>query len=67
MAIAETVGKDRRGNPIYLHDDDGAEILFQKERKYIAKGELRNQVEKVRELDDDLPTIAIKYLNSLNN
>jgi len=67
MAIAETVGKDRRGNPIYLRDDDGAEILFQKERKYIAKGELRNQVEKVRELDDDLPTIAIKYLNSFNN
>ena len=28
MAIAEKVGKDRRGNPIYKRDDDGAEILY---------------------------------------
>jgi type I restriction enzyme M protein len=65
MAIAETVGKDRRGNPIYLRDDDGAEILFQKERKYIAKGELRKQVEKVRELDDDLPKISAAFIKSI--
>ena len=28
MAIAQKVGKDRRGNVIYERDDDGAEILF---------------------------------------
>ena len=28
MAIAEKLGKDRRGNPIHLRDDDGAEILY---------------------------------------
>jgi type I restriction enzyme M protein len=64
MAIAEKVGKDRRGNPIYLRDEDGAEILFQKKRKYIAKGELRSQFEKVRELDDDLPKVAEEFKKS---
>ena len=28
MAIAETVGHDRRGNPLYMRDADGAEVLF---------------------------------------
>ena len=28
MAIAERVGKDRRGNQIYERDEEGAEILF---------------------------------------
>ena len=36
MAIAEKLGKDRRGNPIYLRDEDGAEIIFPVENKYVA-------------------------------
>lgn len=36
MAIAEKLGKDRRGNPIYLRDEDGAELLFDTETKYIV-------------------------------
>ncbi|RZQ51140.1 N-6 DNA methylase, partial [Pseudoalteromonas phenolica] len=34
MAIAEKLGKDRRGNPIYLRDEDGAELLFSTETEY---------------------------------
>ena len=30
MAIAEKVGKDRRGNQIYMRDEDGAELIFPK-------------------------------------
>ena len=33
MAIAEAVGKDRRGQPIYVRDDDGAEMTFEEEKK----------------------------------
>lgn len=28
MAIVEQVGKDRRGVPIYIRDEEGAELLF---------------------------------------
>ena len=71
MAIAEKLGKDRRGNPIYLRDDDGAEILFETETKYIvykkdAKNEVKSRIEKIRKLDDDLPTITEAYLKFIN-
>ena len=36
MAIAEKLGKDRRGNPIYVRDEDGAEILFDTETQYVV-------------------------------
>lgn len=36
MAIVEQVGKDRRGVPIYKKDEDGAEILFAHEKKWLA-------------------------------
>ncbi len=71
MAIAEKLGKDRRGNPIYLRDDDGAEILFETETKYIvykkdSNNEVKSRIEKIRKLDDDLPTITEAYLKFLN-
>src|SRR5690554_4371240 len=68
MAIAEKLGKDRRGNPIYLRDEDGAEIIFPVENKYVAyrpedgKPIVKTRVEKQRMLDDDLPKIAKAYL-----
>ena len=37
MAIAEKLGKDRRGNPIHLRDEDGAELLFNTETKYLTR------------------------------
>ena len=66
MAIAEKVGKDRRGNPIYKRDDNGAEILYPTKKEWAARnrhGELitRSRVERVRRLDDDLPEISEEY------
>jgi type I restriction enzyme M protein len=71
MAIAEKLGKDRRGNPIYLRDEDGAELTFEETVEYlIAKKdgnkELRSRTEKNRRLDDDLPRIAEAYRIFLN-
>ena len=66
MAIAEKVGKDRRGNVIYEKDDDGAEILFVDKKEwasYNRQGELisRQRTERVKHVDDDLPKISVAY------
>ena len=66
MAIAEKVGKDRRGNVIYERDDDGAEILFVEKKEwasYNRQGELiaRHRVERVKHVDDDLPKISSAF------
>lgn len=66
MAIAEKVGKDRRGNVIYERDDDGAEILFVEKKEwasYNRQGDLvaRHRVERVKHVDDDLPKISAEY------
>ncbi|MBC9795418.1 methylation-associated defense system DNA methyltransferase MAD2 [Sinomicrobium weinanense] len=66
MAIAEKLGKDRRGNPIYLRDEDGAELLFDVETKYInykkdGSKEVKTRREKLKQLDDDLPKITKAY------
>lgn len=66
MAIVEKVGKDRRGNPIYVRDEDGAEILFEEIKKYLIKGEERTRTEKNREVDDDLPKVAQSYIKFLS-
>jgi type I restriction enzyme M protein len=68
MAIAEKLGKDRRGSPIFLKDDDGAEILFEEERKYLINEKngikvLKSRNEKVRKINDDLPLIVKEFLN----
>lgn len=71
MAIAEKLGKDRRGNPIYLRDEDGAEIIFPVENKYVAyrqengKPIVKSRTENQRILDDDLPKISKAYLEFL--
>lgn len=72
MAIAEKLGKDRRGVPIYVRDEDGAEILFEGEKKYLAYNEkgksyVKSRKEKVKLLDDDLPNITKAYLEFLNS
>lgn len=66
MAIAESVGKDRRGNPVYKRDDEGAEVLYQEKKEWATHnrhGELvtRSRYERVRQLDDDLPEIVEEY------
>ena len=72
MAIAEKLGKDRRGNPIYLRDEDGAEILFTVDNKYVTTNknnelEVKVRREKQKMLDDDLPKIVEAYKEFLNN
>lgn len=72
MAIAEKLGKDRRGNPVYERDEDGAEMLFNVENKYIVYdkngiADVRTRIEKQRALDDDLPKIVIAYKKFLNH
>ena len=71
MAIAEKLGKDRRGNPIYLRDDDGAELLFDTETQYVVnkkdgKSVVKTRREKLKQLDDDLPKISKSYFEFLN-
>lgn len=66
MAIAEKLGKDRRGNPIYMRDEDGAEMLFNIDNKYVTNTkdgnhEVKIRPEKQRLLDDDLPKIVRAY------
>lgn len=66
MAIAEAVGKDRRGAPVYVRDDDGAEILYnetQERATFMPSGELVSKSRKVRvkHLNDDLPKISKAY------
>lgn len=65
MAIAEKVGKDRRGVPIHVRDEDGAEILFEEEKRYMVNGEERSRIEKVKRVDDDLPKVAHAYFDFL--
>lgn len=70
MAIAEKLGKDRRGNPIYVRDEDGAEILFPTTNEYMVKDKEGNtitktRIEKLRKLDDDLPMIVEAYYEFL--
>lgn len=71
MAVAEALGKDRRGNQIYKRDDDGAELLFDEEIEYLiinkyGKKELKVRKEKTRKLNDDLPVISAAFKNFLN-
>lgn len=65
MAIAETVGHDRRGNPLYVRDADGAEVIFTIEEKVLRRrGGRRVPVPITRQdrrLDDDLPRIGEAY------
>ena len=67
IAKADQLGKDRRGNPIFLKDDDGGEILFDTEVKYILNKKagnqvVRNRIERIKKLNDDLPIIAKSFL-----
>ena len=66
MAIVEQVGKDRRGVPIYKKDEDGAEILFAHEKKWLAYTDngreiVRSRRERIKHLADDLPEVAAAY------
>jgi type I restriction enzyme M protein len=65
MAVAEKVGIDRRGNPVYKRQPDGEvilEVLEEKERVRIGgHEEVRVLHRKVKAIDNDLPEIAKAY------
>ena len=65
MAVAEKVGFDRRGVPLYKHNPDGEEILeeYEDSERIRIHGKLivRTFRRKKRVLDDDLPKIAEAY------
>ncbi len=66
MAIAEKVGKDRRGNQIYVRDQDGAEIINKvqvEELRISSKGNKEVKLISIfeKEIDDDLPRIAYAW------
>ncbi len=68
MAIAETVGKDRRGVPIYKRDEDGAELLFDDLKEVLifdslGKTKLSTRKIRLKRLDDDLPNISNMYFD----
>lgn len=70
MAIAETVGKDRRGVPIYERDEDGAEMLFDEIKETLVSENSIERIKrrnvKIKHLDDDLPKITKAYFEFLN-
>ncbi len=70
MAIAEKVGKDRRGNRIYVRDEDGAELKFPTTIERLRKRpdgsrKVITRVEHQPEVDDDLPRILEKWRDFL--
>jgi type I restriction enzyme M protein len=65
MAVAEKVGRDRRGNKTYVRNADGAELLFDVFEEEIRIRGNQRMVHiitiKDKKLDDDLPRIAEAY------
>jgi type I restriction enzyme M protein len=66
MAVAEKVGCDLRGQPVFLHTPDGEEVLRKVVRK-VPSRDLRGDVIEVSEeyeepiIDDDLPQISVLF------
>lgn len=65
MAVAEKVGHDRRGNEIYARDPDGAEKVYTETRDVLRRRQKQLEPVQVtlqeKQLDDDLPKIAVAY------
>lgn len=62
IAIAETVGKDNRGEPVYLRNEKGEPIHYETEREVhtVSDGERTTKLQTVTELplDNDLPAVV---------
>ena len=67
MAIAEKVGKDRRGKPIYVRNEEGEEIKVKKEiesrvyNRQTRTREIKKRQVETKDIDDDLPRIGKAY------
>lgn len=71
MAVAETIGHDKRGNTIYRRTDEGEDALVTRvetvtEIDQSTGKEVLRQVEvRERQVDDELPDVADAYLKWL--
>jgi type I restriction enzyme M protein len=66
MAVAQSVGCDLRGQPVFLHTPDGEEVRRKVVRKVPSRdlhGELIEVAEEYEEpiIDDDLPEISVLF------
>lgn len=65
MAVAEKIGFDRRGKPLYKRHPDGEEILVNRkvEERVRIGGRVETRIlhRNERDIDDDLPAIAQAY------
>ena len=70
MAIAETCGHGRRGEPRYLREPDGSESIFEivEPDRWERDGKILERVRSRRgkRLADDLPSIAAEYRGLLS-
>jgi type I restriction enzyme M protein len=71
MAIAEKLGKDRRGQQTFERDEDGGEILIDQTTEYLVIGRdgeklLKKRREKLKKLNDDLPKISEAFKKFTN-
>jgi len=61
-AIGESIGHDKRGQPVYLRTPDGEEVLWEVEKEImrVDKGKKVSEKAKIIEkiINDDLPAIA---------
>lgn len=72
MAVAESVGKNRRGEPIFERDDEGAEVLYVETKEwatYNKNNELvvHSRTVRTKHPDDDLPKISKAYIEYKEN
>ncbi|HUU29581.1 MAG TPA: N-6 DNA methylase [archaeon] len=69
MAVAKTVGKDRRGNIIYVRDQDGRQIVLRELYETYRDSNILDFNPTVepngRVVDDELPRIAALYQDCL--
>jgi type I restriction enzyme M protein len=61
MAVVEKVGVDRRGNKLFKRTPDGEEIIETKQYTETIRGKRRTLSRKEKIPDNDLPEIAKKY------
>ncbi|WP_204052202.1 N-6 DNA methylase [Microbispora siamensis] len=72
MAVAEKVGHDKRGNVIYRRTADGEDALVSRTETVVEIDQttgaeiLRDVTVTERQIDDELPEVAIAYLHWLS-
>ncbi len=63
MAMAEKVGHDKRGNPIFKRDRDGNELLTNDNDTVLTEEDLRVHAKQKKILDDQTQDIVKVFIN----